>query len=175
MDNLAQMIQQTTSTGQIQVVHATPEQTHPIHIVQGDHVIGLRNDHKHDLLNGTRATVESATPTGHLHLRLPDGGRRIATADYIANGHLGHGYALTVHKAQGITVDSAFLLANDATYKELAYTGLSRGRNENRLYSVVDEPRFEFAQRAAHFHRTLATEKAKTAAIDHQPRMGIER
>ena len=46
MDNLAQMIQQTTSTGQIQVVHATPEQvaqlqqTHQIHIVQGDHVIG---------------------------------------------------------------------------------------------------------------------------------------
>ena len=47
MDNLAQMIQQTTSTGQIQVVHATPEQvaqlqqTPQIHIVQGDHVIGV--------------------------------------------------------------------------------------------------------------------------------------
>jgi ATP-dependent exoDNAse (exonuclease V) alpha subunit len=142
---------------------------------QGDHVIGLRNDHRHDLLNGTRAIVESATQRGDLRLRLADGTRRIATADYIADGHLGHGYALTVHKAQGITVDSSFLLANDATYKELAYTGLSRGRNENLLYSVVDQPQWESAQTLSRLRRTLVTERAKTAAIDHKPHLGIER
>jgi conjugative relaxase-like TrwC/TraI family protein len=142
---------------------------------QGDHVIGLRNDHRHDLLNGTRAIVESATQRGDLRLRLADGTHRIATADYIADGHLGHGYALTVHKAQGITVDSSFLLANDATYKELAYTGLSRGRNENLLYSVVDQPQWESAQTLNHLRRTLETERAKTAAIDHKPHLGIER
>ena len=56
------------------------------------------------------------------------------------------GYALTVFRSQGITVDHAFLLGNDALFQEAGYTALSRGRLSNHLYAVASEnPRAEIA------------------------------
>jgi len=57
------------------------------------------------------------------------------------------GYALTVFRSQGITVDHAFLLGNDTLFQEAGYTALSRGRLSNHLYSVASEnPRAEIAR-----------------------------
>lgn len=58
---------------------------------------------------------------------------------YLAARHLTHGYATTVHKAQGATVDVSLLLVDDRSYREAAYTGLSRGRAANRVYVVSDD------------------------------------
>jgi ATP-dependent exoDNAse (exonuclease V) alpha subunit len=56
------------------------------------------------------------------------------------------GYALTVFRSQGITVDHAFLLGNDTLFQEAGYTALSRGRLSNHLYAVApDNPRTEIA------------------------------
>ena len=56
------------------------------------------------------------------------------------------GYALTVFRSQGITVDHAFLLGNDTLFQEAGYTALSRGRLSNHLYAVApDNPRAEIA------------------------------
>jgi len=56
------------------------------------------------------------------------------------------GYAMTVFRSQGITVDHAFLLGNDTLFQEAGYTALSRGRLSNHLYSVASEkPRAEIA------------------------------
>jgi hypothetical protein len=41
---------------------------------------------------------------------------------------------MTVHKAQGLTCDRAYVLGTDDLYAEAGYTALSRGRHENRLY-----------------------------------------
>ena len=49
------------------------------------------------------------------------------------------GYAMTVFRSQGITVDHAFLLGNDTLFQEAGYTALSRGRLSNHLYSVASE------------------------------------
>ena len=49
-------------------------------------------------------------------------------------------------RSQGITVDHAFLLGNDALFQEAGYTALSRGRLSNHLYAVASEnPRTEIA------------------------------
>ena len=53
---------------------------------------------------------------------------------YAENGHLTHGYAMTIHKAQGATVDSCRVLVGDTMNREQLYTALSRGRAENHLY-----------------------------------------
>ena len=45
-----------------------------------------------------------------------------------------HGYAITGHVAQGVTVDHAFVLASEGIDREWAYVALSRGRQSNRLY-----------------------------------------
>lgn len=57
--------------------------------------------------------------------------------DYVAERvHLG--YALTVHKAQGVTVDHALLVADDTTTAEALYVGMTRGHHNNTALVVVD-------------------------------------
>ncbi len=50
-----------------------------------------------------------------------------------------HGYAVTVHKAQGRTCEHGLLLASDDLHREMGYVGLSRGKQSNRMYLVADE------------------------------------
>jgi ATP-dependent exoDNAse (exonuclease V) alpha subunit len=45
-----------------------------------------------------------------------------------------HGYAMTGHAAQGLTVDRAFVLATEDCSREWLYMAMSRGRLDNRLY-----------------------------------------
>ena len=77
----------------------------------GDRVATTRNDRHQDLVNGQRGeilAIDGATFTVRF-----DGGqtRRIALA-YAEAGHLEHGYASTAHRAQGATVDRAFVLGH---------------------------------------------------------------
>src|SRR5690606_1187282 len=57
-------------------------------------------------------------------------------ADYLDAGHVTHGYATTIHKAQGMTVDRCLTLGTDDLYREAGYVALSRGRTANILYAV---------------------------------------
>ena len=60
-------------------------------------------------------------------------GRTLTRAHLLA-GVLDHGYALTVHQAQGLTVDRVFLLADTGLYREAGYVGLSRARHRSELH-----------------------------------------
>ena len=44
---------------------------------------------------------------------------------------------MTIHKAQGLTCDRAYVLGDEHLHREAAYTALSRGRHENQLYTVL--------------------------------------
>ena len=48
-----------------------------------------------------------------------------------------HGYAMTGHAAQGLTVDRSFVLATEETSREWLYMAMSRGRLENRIYGAT--------------------------------------
>ena len=63
-------------------------------------------------------------------------------ADYLDAGWVDYGYALTAHKAQGLTCEATFVLGSDQIYREWGYVALSRGRQTNRLY-LVGEPEHE--------------------------------
>ena len=79
---------------------------------EGDQVMALRNDYGIGILNGTRASVE-AIDIDRGAMRLNDGRGTIDVPfSYLAEGDLAHGYAVTVHKAQGITVDRSLTLAD---------------------------------------------------------------
>ena len=58
-------------------------------------------------------------------------------ADYV-NQDVALAYALTVHKAQGVTIDRAVLVADDATTAEALYVGVTRGRDHNTALVVCD-------------------------------------
>lgn len=50
------------------------------------------------------------------------------------------GYAVTAHRAQGITVDAAHVLVEPTTTRENFYVGMTRGRTANRAYVILDRP-----------------------------------
>jgi hypothetical protein len=91
--------------------------------------------------NGATATVaavDPATSTITVHQRNDhDETTTVIPADYLQAGQVAHGYATTIHKAQGATVDQAFLLGSDNLYREAGYTGLSRARQGTNLYLVA--------------------------------------
>ena len=105
----------------------------------GDRVVTMKNARGLGVRNGTRGTVtEIDQEKRRLTVRTDDGVDVELPESYAAR-RLRHAYALTGHKAQGKTVTRAFVLADDATYREWAYTALSRGQEANRLYVVRRE------------------------------------
>ena len=96
------------------------------------------NDVRRAINNGDRAQVVALDPDG---LTIETGRGRVKLGrDFLdartaaGDPTLVHGYAITAHVAQGMTVDRAFVLAGDTLDRELAYTALSRGRKSNHLY-----------------------------------------
>ena len=91
------------------------------------------------LLNGHTATIVGATPGGVL-ARLDDTDSHIELDHaYLAGGGVDYGYALTHHRAQGGTWDTAIAVGTDGLYREAGYLAMSRGRDGNTLVVTQDE------------------------------------
>jgi len=76
-------------------------------------------------------------------------GTLVVPADYTRH-HVELGYAATVHRAQGMTVDRAHLLTDDSLTRAGAYVGLTRGRHANHLYLTTEDT--PGADTEAHHH-----------------------
>ena len=131
----------------------------------GDQIMTLRNRYDLGVLNGDLATVTGATRNA-LNIERADGSHATLPLDYVTE-HVGHAYARTVHKTQGLTCEVSLLLGDDTLFAEIGYTGLTRATHENHLYAVVgahdlDQDGYPLA----HVVRALGTSRAKTAAID---------
>jgi ATP-dependent exoDNAse (exonuclease V) alpha subunit len=101
----------------------------------GDLVLIGRNDNRLGLCNGTRAVVTAVDVQAEsLTLRTDDERDVTVRAVWAARHDLSHAYAMTLHKAQGLTVDHALLYGSEALTREAGYVGLSRGRRENHIY-----------------------------------------
>jgi conjugative relaxase-like TrwC/TraI family protein len=60
-------------------------------------------------------------------------------AAYVAE-HVDLGYAVTAHRAQGITVDTAHVVVSSATTRENLYVSMTRGSDANTAYVALDHP-----------------------------------
>jgi len=137
---------------------------------QGDEVVTLRNDRRLGVTNGTRAQVTGVDPDNRtVTVETRDGRIVMLPGEYIDAGYLTHGYALTAHKAQGITVDRAFVLGSERMYREAGYTSLSRATQRTDLYHVAP-PQVAW-QPATNAHdaltSTLSRSAAQSLASDH--------
>ena len=104
----------------------------------GDTVLCERNHRRLGIRNGTRGTVVSVDPEARtLTLRSTDERLIELPATYLNAGHLSHGYATTIHKSQGKTVDRTLTLATDELLRAHGYVAMSRGRLGNHLYAVT--------------------------------------
>jgi conjugative relaxase-like TrwC/TraI family protein len=137
----------------------------------GDEVLCLRNDRRLGIRNGTTATL-AHVDAGRAVITLSDGRTVILPGDYLAAGHLTHSYATTIHKAQGATVDRAFLLGSDQLFREAGYVGMSRARHESHVYVVGaagPEVRGVDTETVAELIRTLGICRAQALALDQLP------
>ena len=127
-----------------------------------DRVLFLKNERELGVKNGTIGTVEKAA-SDSLVVRLDDG-RRISV-DLKSYAHVDHGYAATVHKTQGMTVDRTHVLATPGLDAHASYVAMSRHREGTALHYGRDD----FADEAQ-LRRTLARERPKEMALDYEPR-----
>ena len=96
------------------------------------------------MLNGTRGVIDSVDLDANSFSVTTDSGEKLSIPfSYLEAGHLTHGYATTIHKAQGLTVDRCLVLFDDTGAREHAYTALSRGRHANDIYTVAPDRRAE--------------------------------
>ena len=101
-----------------------------------DRVLFVRNSSTLCVCNGDLGTV-SAIEGQKLRVTLDSG--RSVTIDAEGYKHLRLGYALTTHKAQGMTAENTFILTGGSmTDREMSYVQASRARGTTRWY-VADE------------------------------------
>jgi len=127
--------------------------------------------------NGTLGTVLAVEAGGdRLTVQVdgpgkPGGGQEGKDVTFYLRdyGHVDHGYAATVHKAQGVTVDRAHVLASRFMDRHGAYVGLTRHRAGVLLHYGRDE----FADSAA-LAQVLGRERSKDTTLDYGDRGGVE-
>lgn len=125
----------------------------------GDRVLFLRNERSLGVKNGSFGTIESVS-TARMAVMLDDG--RSVAFDIKDYGEIDHGYAATIHKAQGMTVDRVHVLATPGLDRHSAYVALSRHRDAVDLHYGRDD--FADQDRLV---RTLARERGKEMASDY--------
>jgi len=126
---------------------------------KGDRLVFLENNRDMGVKNGMLGTVER-TEQGRLAVRL-DGGKGQVEIDPSKYKAFDHGYATTIHKTQGATVDRSFLLASDTMDRHLTYVGMTRHRDRASVYAGQDQLRD-----AAAFMQKLSRSGAKETTLD---------
>ncbi|RLP67774.1 conjugal transfer protein [Mycetocola reblochoni] len=118
---------------------------------RGDLVITRKNDRRLALgcgwvKNGDRWTVTQAHDDGSLTVRRAHSKWRttIALPAVYVSEHVELGYAITAHRAQGSTVDTAHAIVHSPEMtRESLYVAMTRGRESNRAYIATDEHHLE--------------------------------
>src|SRR6266536_5902212 len=107
----------------------------------GDRVLCTRNDRRLAVANGSRGTIiDVDRKRREVAVDLDDSHRVILPTGYLDAGDVAHAYALTGHKTQGLTVERAFVLADDQrALKEWGYVVLSRAREQTRVYTIDEQ------------------------------------
>jgi Ti-type conjugative transfer relaxase TraA len=109
----------------------------------GDRIVFLENDRQLGVKNGMLGTVEAVEPYA-IQIRLDglaglEGASRRVTVRPETYQAIDHGYATTIHKTQGATVDRAFVLASETMDRHLTYVAMTRHRDGVQLYGSQAE------------------------------------
>jgi len=140
----------------------------------GDRVVFLENNRDLQVKNGMLGTVREVGE-GRLVAQLDGKGRdgrewivSVPTESYRA---VDHGYATTIHKTQGATVDKAFVLASKTMDRHLAYVAMTRHRQCVELHASTEE----FRDGMEGLSKSLSRDGAKETTLDYEIRDFAER
>jgi Ti-type conjugative transfer relaxase TraA len=131
-----------------------------------DRVYFLKNDRSLGVMNGTLGTIEKIQD-GALTIRLDHDGRGVEPAKQVSvtmerYNQLDYGYAATIHKAQGVTVDRSYVLASQYLDAHSTYVAMSRHRDSVDLFYGKDT--FLTKDDLA---KTLSRERTKDVTLDY--------
>lgn len=137
----------------------------------GDRVVFLENNRDLQVKNGMLGTVREVGE-GCLVAQLDGKGReRIVSVPVQSYRAIDHGYATTIHKTQGATVDKAFVLASKTMDRHLAYVAMTRHRQGVELHASTEE----FRDGMAGLSTSLSRDGAKETTLDYEIRDFAER
>lgn len=105
----------------------------------GDRIVTLAPGGDGQIVTSERGTVTAVNPAdGSLHATMDHGRLQLFAAEQTAKDRMNHGYAITVHRSQGATVDTAHRVENGGG-RELAYVSMSRARERATAWVVADD------------------------------------
>lgn len=110
----------------------------------GDRIVFLENNRDLGVKNGMLGTVERVEAgrpgAGPMIVAQLDGrggdSVSVPMGDYQA---VDHGYATTIHKNQGATVDRSYVMASGTMDRHLTYVAMTRHRDGVQFYAAQDE------------------------------------
>jgi ATP-dependent exoDNAse (exonuclease V) alpha subunit len=127
-----------------------------IELTSGDTVIFTKNDKDFKIDNGDMATVLSVGQDT-LKVQVKDREMEINTKEY---PYIDHGYAMTVHKSQGKSVEKVVIVANTQTQNTYNsfYVGVTRGKQELKI--ITND--------IAEFKEQIKNEDRKLNIVEHK-------
>ncbi len=113
----------------------------------GDRIVFQKNDNQRQvptfgqdqkpsstrIRNGTLGAIESVSGPSRLQIRLDNGDRAHVNLETYAS--IAPGYAVTIHKAQGTTVDQTYVFASPHMRQDTLYPAMTRHRSNATLYA----------------------------------------
>jgi ATP-dependent exoDNAse (exonuclease V) alpha subunit len=103
----------------------------------GDRVVALTRLAE-DVPTSQTGIVGPVDPSSrYVHIDFDNGASYKVPISRMGADEMAHGYAVTVHRAQGATVDTTHTV-EDGGGRELAYVANSRGRHHNTVYVEAD-------------------------------------
>nr|WP_153464047.1 Ti-type conjugative transfer relaxase TraA [Agrobacterium tumefaciens] len=129
----------------------------------GDQIVFLKNESSLGVKNGMIAHVIEATPNRIVAVVGEDDQRRQVIVEQRFYSNLDHGYATTIHKSQGATVDRVKVLASLSLDRHLTYVAMTRHREDLQLY---------YGRRSFAFNgglaKVLSRRNAKETTLDYE-------
>ncbi len=106
----------------------------------GDRILFTRNDRDLGVRNGMLGTVQTIDGNQLTVQFDPDeiGNRRNLTFSPRDFPSIDHGFAVSIHRSQGCTVDRSFVLSSRTLDKNLTYVAMTRHKEETSFYSAPD-------------------------------------
>lgn len=129
----------------------------------GDQIVFLKNDGSLGVKNGMIGRVIDAAPD-RIVVAVGEGDqRRRVTVESRSYNNVDHGYATTIHKSQGATVDRVKVLASLSLDRHLTYVAMTRHREDLQLY--FGRRSFEMNGGLA---KVLSRKNAKETTLDYE-------
>jgi len=156
-----------TERGELKDERLVEAENGPLALAEGDRIVITRNAKLLGMMNGDLGTVTAITERrGDIEITAQLDAGKVRTFSLSEHPYIEHGYALTAHKAQGVSVERAYVLAHEnLSAREWSYVAGSRAREAVHLYAERST--------ANDLERIMGRSHKKDTALDHVPAAAV--